>query len=87
MNKVFPIAAVVLFVLCAVFVFNIVFDDYQGYARCPQCNAAFQLRFGLPGQHNLSTCHFCGGGPLVRCSKEESGWRDDWPKSAWKYGR
>jgi len=55
----------------------ILLEDYQGYAKCPSCHAAYKLQYGLPGQHNLSKCRNCGSGPLVRCSKEESGWDDN----------
>jgi len=54
--------------------------DWQGYAKCEKCNTAYQLRWGLPMQFDIkrSRCRNCGG-KLYRCSKAESGWRDDRP--------
>ena len=57
----------------------------QGYARCPDCGTAYQLRGGLPGQHDLRKCRICGGGPLCHCSKEASGWDDSIPKDQWDW--
>ena len=66
--------------------------DYQGYARCQDCGTAFQLRWGwpglwgLPGQHRLDPCRFCGDGSLRKCTKEEAGWDDTIPMGQWNWG-
>jgi hypothetical protein len=48
------------------------------YFRCPECSAAYRQAWyqtGLPGTRWKYECQ-CGG-KLIKCNKEESGWRDD----------
>lgn len=51
----------------------------QAYAKCPDCGAVYQARWGFPGQFNLHHCRRCGGNRMIVCSKEVSGWDDNRP--------
>ena len=49
----------------------------QGYLKCPDCNTAYKMVGGLPGQFNVTHCRACGGDKVREVSKAASGWSDE----------